>query len=80
MHWAISQSLIHPIQDKFKGGPGKLEKVDGEYKRKGPCSIFVAVAPTLGKRIIKLTDTRKDADKKSSKHYVASLNNHYTRP
>lgn len=57
-----SKQLLEDSRPSIKGGPGKLEKVDGEYKRKGTCNIFVAVAPALGKRVIKLTDTRKKDD------------------
>ena len=33
-----------------------------EYKRRGTCNIFVAVAPKAGVRIVKVTDTRTKED------------------
>lgn len=48
----------HPIEAK----PGKPEKYDYEYKRKGTCNLFVAVAPKAGIRIVKVTDRRTKED------------------
>lgn len=46
----------------IKAEPGKLEKYDYEYKRKGTCNIFVAVEPKGGTRFVKVTDTRTKKD------------------
>lgn len=42
--------------------PGQLAKVDHEYKRHGVRDIFLAVEPLAGRRITKVTTTRKQAD------------------
>jgi hypothetical protein len=57
-----SKQLLEDSRLPIKAKPGKLEKYDYEYKRKGTCNIFVAVAPKAGKRIIKVTDTRTKQD------------------
>ena len=57
-----SKQLLEDSRLPIKAKPGKLEKYDYEYKRKGTCNIFVAVAPKAGVRIIKVTDTRTKED------------------
>lgn len=57
-----SKQLLEDNRQPIKAKPGALEKYDYEYKRKGTCNIFVAVAPKAGRRIIKVTDTRTKAD------------------
>jgi hypothetical protein len=57
-----SKQLLEDIRQPIKAKPGSLEKYDYEYKRKGTCNIFVAVAPGAGKRCAKVTDTRTKAD------------------
>jgi len=57
-----SKQLLEDSRAPIKAKPGKLEKYDYEYKRKGTCNLFVAVAPKIGKRIIKVTDTRTKED------------------
>ena len=56
-----SKQLLEDCRNPIKERPWGVGKYDYEYKRKGTCNIFVAVAPTLGKHITKVTDTgRKD--------------------
>ena len=57
-----SKQLLEDSRDSIKSTPGKPEKYDYEYRRKGTCNIFVAIAPQEGKRVIKVTDTRKKED------------------
>jgi len=57
-----SKQLIEDSRQPIKAKPGKLEKYDYEYKRKGTCNIFVALAPKAGIRIVKVTDTRTKED------------------
>jgi hypothetical protein len=65
-----SKQLIEDSRHPIKAKPGKLEKYDYEYKRKGTCNIFVAVAPKAGIRIVKVTDTRT---KKDFAYFVENL-------
>jgi len=57
-----SKQLLENNRPPIKAKPGKLEKYDYEYKRKGTCNIFVAVEPKGGIRFIKVTDTRTKKD------------------
>lgn len=57
-----SKQLLEDSRQPIKAKSGKLEKYDYEYKRKGTCNIFVAVAPKAGIRIVKVTDTRTKED------------------
>jgi hypothetical protein len=57
-----SKQLLEDSRQAIKAKPGKPEKYDYEYKRKGTCNIFVAVVPKGGKRIVKVTDTRTKED------------------
>jgi len=57
-----SKQLLEDIRQPIKAKPGKPEKYDYEYKRRGTCNIFVAVAPKAGIRIVKVTDTRTKED------------------
>ncbi len=57
-----SKQLLEDSRRPILAKPGQLEKYDYEYKRKGTCNIFVAVAPKAGMRIVKVTDTRKKED------------------
>ena len=57
-----SKQLLEDSRRPIPAKPGQLEKYDYEYKRKGTCNIFVAVAPKAGMRVVKVTDTRKKED------------------
>ena len=57
-----SKQLLEDNRQPIKAKPGKLEKYDYEYKRRGTCNIFIAIAPKAGKRIVKVTDTRTKED------------------
>lgn len=65
-----SKQLLEDSRQPIIAKPGKPEKYDYEYKRKGTCNIFVAVAPGAGKRIVKVTDTRTKED---FAYFVAEL-------
>jgi len=57
-----SKQLLEDNRKPIRAKPGKLEKYDYEYNRKGTCNIFVAVDPKGGVRIVKVTDTRTKKD------------------
>jgi DDE superfamily endonuclease len=57
-----SKQLLEDNRQPLRARPGKLEKYDYEYKRKGTCNIFVAVEPKRGMRVVKVTDTRTKTD------------------
>jgi len=57
-----SKQLLQDSRRPIEAKPGKLEKYDYEYIRKGTCNIFLAVVPKAGIRIVKVTDTRTKKD------------------
>lgn len=57
-----SKQLLEDNRQPLRARPGKLEKYDYEYKRKGTCNIFVAIEPKRGMRVVKVTDTRTKKD------------------
>jgi hypothetical protein len=57
-----SKQLLEDNRKPIKASQGKLEKYDYEYKRKGTCNLFVAIAPAEGTRVVKVTDTRTKED------------------
>lgn len=71
-----SKQLLEDSRTPIKAKPGKPEKYDYEYKRKGTCNIFVAVAPKAGIRIVKVTDTRTKED---FAYFVEDLIENYFR-
>ena len=56
------RQLIGEVKVPIPPGPGRLEKIDYEYERKGTCNIFMASEPLIGKRIVKITEHRKIPD------------------
>ena len=72
-----NKQLLEDNRTPIKAKPGKPEKYDYEYKRKGTCNIFVAVAPKGGMRVIKVTDKRT---KKDFAEFVEDLvENHFAK-
>lgn len=57
-----SKQLLAESRLPLPAKPGSVEKYDYEYKRKGTCNLFVAVAPKAGKRVVKVTAHRKKED------------------
>ncbi len=56
------KQLIGETKVPIKAAPGKLEKYDYEYVRKGVCNIFMANEPLAGKRYVKVTETKTKRD------------------
>ena len=65
-----SKQLLKDNRKPIAAKPGRCEKYDYEYTRKGTCNIFVAVEPKAGKRMVKVTDTRTKAD---FAHFISEL-------
>ena len=57
-----SKQLIEEARTPLPMKPGKPEKYDYEYIRRGTRNIFVAVEPKGGKRLVKVTKTRTKKD------------------
>ena len=69
------KQLIEEARTTIAAKPGQLERVDYEYIRKGVVNIFMANEPLAGKRITKVTGTKKKQDWASFIMEIAD--NHY---
>jgi hypothetical protein len=54
--------LLGEVRDPIPAEPGKVGKVDSEYKREGTCSIFIFVEPLGGWRYVKAFERRTKVD------------------
>jgi len=57
-----TQQLIGEVQTPQPGGPGRVERIDHEYVRNGVATLFLEVAPLVGKRHVQVTDRRTRCD------------------
>lgn len=57
-----SKQLLRDSRKALPAKPGKTEKHDYEYSRQGTCNIFVAIAPKMAKRVVKVTERRTKED------------------
>lgn len=57
-----SKQLLRDSRKAIAAKPGKVGKYDYEYSREGTCNIFIAIAPKLGKRVVKVTERRTKQD------------------
>jgi len=54
--------MVDDARPPEKAQPGRIAKQDYEYRRCGTCSVFVAVEPRAGKRLVQAKQHRKRAD------------------
>lgn len=54
--------LLGEVREPIPAEPGKVEKVDSEYKREGTCSIFIFVEPLAGWRYAQAFKRRTKID------------------
>lgn len=72
-----SKQLLENTRKPIPMKPGRVGKHDYEYRRNGTRTIFVAVEPRAGKRVIRVTETRKKPD---FANFVADLvQNEYSK-
>jgi len=57
-----SKQLLEDLRKPIPMKPGRAAKHDYEYRRNGTRNIFVAVEPKAGKRVLRVTKTRKKPD------------------
>lgn len=57
-----SKQLLKDSRQAIKAKPGKVGKYDYEYSPQGTCNIFIAIAPKIAKRVVKVTDRRTKQD------------------
>jgi hypothetical protein len=54
--------LLGEVREPIPAKPGKVEKVDSEYKREGTCSIFLFTEPLAGWRYAEAFEHRTKVD------------------
>ena len=54
--------LLGEVREPIPAEPGKVEKVDSEYKREGTCSIFIFTEPLAGWRYAEAFEHRTKID------------------
>ena len=54
--------LLGEVREPIPAVPGKVEKVDSEYKREGTCSIFIFTEPLAGWRYTVALERRTKID------------------
>ena len=54
--------LLGEVREPLPAEPGKVEKVDSEYKREGTCSIFIFTEPLAGWRYVEAFKRRTKVD------------------
>lgn len=57
-----TQQLIGEVRAPQSAGPGRVERIDHEYVRNGVATLFLEVAPLIGKRYVQVTDRRTRCD------------------
>ena len=73
------KQLIAETRTPIPAKPGQLATYDYEYSRKGTCNIFMASEPLIGKRIVRVTTTRKRRDWAMFLEEIASQSQHAER-
>ena len=54
--------LLGEVREALPQKPGKVEKIDNEYKREGTCSIFIFTEPLAGWRYSEAFERRTKKD------------------
>ena len=57
-----SKQLVAETRVPIPAAPGKLERIDYEYERKGTASLFMVFEPLAGQRQVTVTDRRTAID------------------
>ena len=57
-----SKQLISETRPSLRCQPGRVKKVDAEYRRNGTVSVFMVNAPLEGKRHVRVRQQRKRED------------------
>lgn len=70
------RQLIRETRLPLPGQPGVVERYDYEYERCGVCSIFMAVEPLHGKRIVQ---TKERRTKRDWALFLRDINRRYCR-
>jgi DDE superfamily endonuclease len=58
----VPVQLVEEVRTPLPPKPGRPERYDYEYKRAGTANLFIAFAPLLGWRAVRVTERRTRAD------------------
>lgn len=58
----VPVQLVGEVRQPVPGEPGKARRYDYEYRRNGTANLFIAFAPLLGWRAVRVTERRTRAD------------------
>lgn len=58
----VSKQLVAEVRTPIPAAPGRPERVDYEYERRGTANLFLAVEPLGGWRHVEVTDRRTKDD------------------
>ena len=58
----VPVQLVEEVRTPLPARPGRRERFDYEYKRSGTANLFIAFAPLLGWRAVRVTERRTRAD------------------
>jgi hypothetical protein len=64
------KQLIGEVREPLPPAPGRVERYDSVYVRNGVAGLFLAFEPLAGWREVKVTETRKRADRA---HFIREL-------
>jgi len=56
------KQLIAEVRTPIPSKPGQLARYDYEYSRRGSCNVFIANELLVGKRMVRVTSSRKRHD------------------
>lgn len=73
------KQLIAEARKPVPAKPGQLARYDYEYSRKGTCNIFIANELLVGKRMVRVTASRKRYDWAKFLEEIAKQYKHATR-
>lgn len=73
------KQLIAETRIPVPARPGQLARYDYEYSRRGTCNIFIASEPLVGKRMVRVTSSRKKHDWARFLEEIASQYKHAER-
>jgi hypothetical protein len=54
--------MVEEVHQPLMAAPGRIARIDHEYKRNGVCNIFLAVEPLTGQRLLRVTERRTKKD------------------
>jgi transposase len=63
--------LLAEVRESLASKPGKLERVDSEYERRGTANVLLAFEPLKGRREMRVTERRRKLEFAQMMRYLA---------